>query len=89
KKSLILRESAGKTARYTYVRDVHLDHGVDLKVHVNRYDASEIVAFMGDYGFDVEVIADRRSGGEPEMVIGHPHWWTFFRAVRRSHPGVA
>jgi len=86
RKSLILRESAGEGARYTYVRDVHLDPGVDLKVHVNRYDAAEIAAFMGTYGFDVETIVDRRSGGAPEMVIGHPHWWTFFRAVRRSQP---
>jgi hypothetical protein len=35
--------------RYTYVRDLHFDPGVDLKVHVNRYDASEIVAFIADH----------------------------------------
>jgi hypothetical protein len=27
--------------------------------------------------------ADRRSGGQPEMVIGHPHHWTFLVATRR------
>jgi SAM-dependent methyltransferase len=87
KKSLILRESAGEGARYSYVRDVHLDAGVDLKVHVNRYDVGEIVAFMADCGFKAEVIVDRRSGGAAELVIGHPHWWTFFRAVRRAGAG--
>jgi SAM-dependent methyltransferase len=83
RKSLILRESAGDGARYTYVRDAYLDPGVDLKVHVNRYDAAELVAFMAERGFEAEIIVDRRSGGAPEMVIDHPHWWTFFRAVRR------
>jgi SAM-dependent methyltransferase len=82
RKSLILRESAGEGACYSYVRDAYLDPGVDLNVHVNRYDAAELVGFMERYGFMVERIADRRSGDAPEMVIGYPHWWTFFRAVR-------
>jgi SAM-dependent methyltransferase len=82
RKSLILRESAGAGACYSYVRDVYLDPGVDLNVHVNRYDAAELIGFMEAYGFTVDRIADRHSGDAPEMVIGHPHWWTFFRAVR-------
>jgi hypothetical protein len=82
RKSLILRESAGAGACYSYVRDAYLDPGVDVNVHVNRYDAAELTGFMAGYGFTVDRIADRRSGDAPEMVIGHPHWWTFFRAVR-------
>jgi SAM-dependent methyltransferase len=82
RKSLILRESAKDGAQYSYVRDPYLDPGAELKVHVNAYDAGALGTFIADQGFHVERIADRRSGGQPELVIGHPHWWTFFRAVR-------
>jgi len=84
-KSLILRESAKDGAQYTFVRDAFLDPGIDLGVHVNAYDAGELIAFMTGRGFDVERFEDRRSGGRPESVIGYPHWWTFFRA-RRATP---
>jgi 2-polyprenyl-3-methyl-5-hydroxy-6-metoxy-1,4-benzoquinol methylase len=79
-KTLILRESAKAGAQYAYVQDMFVDK--PLNVHVNAYDADELVAFMQDFGFDVERVTDRRTGGDPELVIGHPHWWTFFRAVR-------
>jgi SAM-dependent methyltransferase len=82
RKSLVLRESAKDGALYSYVSDPYLDAGVDLKVHVNAYDAGELAAFIASYGFRVERITDRRTGGKPEPVIGHPHWWTFFHAVR-------
>lgn len=84
RKSLILRESAKDGAEYGFVRDEFLDPGVDLAVHVNAYDASEIETFIAVRGFRVSRVTDRRSGGHPEMVIGHPHWWTFFRAERSA-----
>ena len=84
RKTLVLRESATSNSRYTWVRDEYLDPGVDLSVHVNVYDIGELTGFMERYGFTVERIADRRSGDVPENVIGHPHWWTFFRAVRKN-----
>jgi SAM-dependent methyltransferase len=84
RKSLILRESAKDGARYSWVRDAYLDPGVELNVHVNAYDAAELMRFMDGYGFAVERIADRRAGNAPENVIGHPHWWTFFRARRKE-----
>ncbi len=86
RKSLILRESAKDGSHYSYVRDDYLDQGVDLKVHVNAYDDTEIQTFVASYGFDVERIRDKRSRGAPEPVIGHPHWWTFFRATRAIGP---
>src|SRR5260370_1351646 len=82
RRSLRLRESAKEGAQYAYVHDPYLDPDVDLKVHVNAYDAGELEAFIASHGFRVERIIDRRSGGSPELVIGHPHWWTFFHAVR-------
>jgi SAM-dependent methyltransferase len=83
RKSLILRESIKEGSAYSYVRDNFLDPGVDLHVHVNAYDRSELIAFMERYGFAAREVADRRSGGRPEMVIGHPHHWTFLVATRR------
>lgn len=83
RKTLVLRESATSEPRYAWVRDEYLDPGVDLGVYVNAYDADELTRFIEDRGFAVERIADRRSGDGPESVIGHPHWWTFFRAVRK------
>jgi SAM-dependent methyltransferase len=84
RKSVLLRESAREGAQYAWVRDEFLDQGVTLNVHVNAYDTAELMRFIEGHGFAVERITDRRSGGKPEDVIGHPHWWTFFRAVRKA-----
>jgi ubiquinone/menaquinone biosynthesis C-methylase UbiE len=82
RKSVILRESLKDGASYSYVRDNYLDPGVALNVHVNHYDRAEFEAFIRGYGFDVRLIEDRRSGGQPELVIDHPHYWTFVLAER-------
>ena len=84
RKTLVLRESAAPGSRYAWVRDDYLDPGVALSVHVNAYDTAELTGFIERHGFAVERIADHRSGDAPEMVIDHPHWWTFFRAVRKN-----
>jgi ubiquinone/menaquinone biosynthesis C-methylase UbiE len=84
RKTLILRESAKDVAHYAYVLDRFLDSDLALKVYVNAYATSELLGFIEAYGFAVERIIDRRTGGKPEMVIEHPHWWTFFRAVRQE-----
>jgi ubiquinone/menaquinone biosynthesis C-methylase UbiE len=82
RKTVILRESLKRGASYSYVRDHYLDPGVALNVHVNHYDRDEVQAFIRGYGFTPHLIEDRRSGGQPEMVIGHPHYWTFVLAER-------
>jgi SAM-dependent methyltransferase len=82
RKTVILRESIGDSAEYRYVRDEFLDDGVDLRVHVNRYARSDLTALAQSAGFDVRYVADRHTGGEPELVIGYPHYWTFFVAER-------
>jgi SAM-dependent methyltransferase len=83
RRSVILRESVKEGSSYSYVRDNFLDPGVDLHVHVNTYDRSELVAFIERHGYTAREVADRRTGGEPEMVIGYPHHWTFLVATRR------
>ena len=82
RKSVVLRESIKEGAEYRYVRDCYLDPGVELNVHVNHYDRAELMAFVDGYGFRAQVVEDRRSAGQPEMVIGHPHYWTFMLAER-------
>ena len=66
------------------MRDNFLDRGIDLKVHVNAYDRRDIVDFIQSYGFSVTEVIDRRTGGKPEDVIGHPHYWTFLVARRKA-----
>ncbi len=83
-RSLILRESLKPGPTYAYVRDNYLDPGVALSVYVNAYDRDEVCAFIAERGFSARVVEDRRSGGEPEMVIDYPHWWTFVVAERLS-----
>jgi SAM-dependent methyltransferase len=82
RKSVILRESLRHGARYQYVRDDYLDPGADLKVHVNHYDIDDVADFVRSYGYHVETVIDRRSGGRPELVIGYEHYWTFLVADR-------
>ena len=81
-KTLILRESLKEQAEYAYVTDRFLDEGCDLKVYVNAYSMAEVVAFIESYGFTVQKVEDRRTRGQPEMVINYPHYWTFLVAER-------
>lgn len=84
RKSVILRESLKVGASYRYVVDNYLDAPEPLRVHVNTYDRAEVRAFAESFGFDVREIVDRRTGGEPELVIDHPHYWTFLVGLRRA-----
>lgn len=83
RKTLILRESVKDEAEYRYVRDAYLDQGVDLKVYVNAYPEAELAGFIESYGFRVRYVEDRHTGGRPELVIDHPHYWKFFVAEKR------
>lgn len=76
RKTVILRESVGETSDYRYVVDQYLDKA-ELRVHVNRYACADIIELADDHDFDVEFVTDERTGGNPEDVIGYPHYWTF------------
>lgn len=82
RKTAIVRESCKAQAKYAYVSDKYLDAGCDLKVYVNAYPLSEFKAFIESYGFRVTQLEDQYTGGRPQTVIDHPHWWTFFLAER-------
>ena len=77
RKSVILRESIGDEASYSYVLDNYLDAPEPLRVHVNTYDRKDIAALAVELGFSTQFITDRRTGGELELVIDHPHHWCF------------
>lgn len=82
RKTVTLRESCSVRADYRYVIDRSLDDGHKLRVYVNTYNTAEMMSFMHAFGYHVEHIVDRRTRGEPELVIGYPHHWTFLMATR-------
>lgn len=84
RRTVILRESIADFSRYSYVEDRYLDPGVALKVYVNTYQRDEVRRFVEQYGYDVAFHVDEHSGGQPQHVIDHPHWWTFLEAIRRK-----
>jgi len=83
-KTLVIRESIKDGAHYSYVRDAFLDDGAPLNVYVNAYDQAEIRTFLEARGFKVSFHVDRRTGGLPEKVIGHDHWWQFLVGVKQA-----
>lgn len=85
RRTVVLRESLHEApSEYRFVRDEYLDPGADLWVHVNTYRTSDVLAFIAERGFRARVVTDRRTGGRPESVIGHPHRWTFVIAEREE-----
>jgi ubiquinone/menaquinone biosynthesis C-methylase UbiE len=84
RRSVVLRESIKDGAEYSYVLDRYLDGAKPLRVYVNAYDRADILRFISSYGFEVEEMKDWRTGGAAEMVIDHPHYWTFLVATRRG-----
>jgi cyclopropane fatty-acyl-phospholipid synthase-like methyltransferase len=84
RKTVILRESIADVANYSYVEDRYLDQGVSMKVHVNTYRREDVREFIQSYGFDVAFEQDEYTQGDPQLVIDHPHWWTFAKATRQS-----
>jgi len=79
RRSVILRESAwDRPANYSYVMDRFLDEGHELYVHVNTYCVNDLLDFARQRGFLAEHRLDERTRGQAEMVIDHPHHWSFF-----------
>lgn len=84
RKCVILRESFREDGACTYVEDKYLDAPEPLMVHINHYSKEEVAAFVRGFGFEPTFVVDRRTQGLPEMVIDHPHYWTFLVADRRA-----
>ncbi len=84
KKTVILRESLRDTPSYAYMHDKYLDDGFPLKVYINTYCLSELLQFIASYGFGTRQETDRRTQGQPELVIDYPHYWNFIVAQRNT-----
>lgn len=80
RKTVILRESISDHTSYSYVIDNFLDR--PMRVHVNTYGRDEIKSFIEGFGYSVKFHTDDYTGGKPQDVIGHPHYWMFVEAVR-------
>ncbi len=55
-------------------------------LHMNTYDIGEVLPFVRSFGDRTDLIEDHRSGGAPEIWIGHPHRWPFVVAERARVP---
>lgn len=84
RKSIILRESLAQQGSYSYVQDKYLEPGTPASVHVNTYPLGEVLTFIKSYGYSAYTVIDERTGGQPEMVIDHPHYWTFIVALKQQ-----
>jgi ubiquinone/menaquinone biosynthesis C-methylase UbiE len=84
RKGVVLRESLADDANVQYVTDRFLDDGAEVNVYVNTYARREMLAFISAFGFAAEEHVDRRAGGQPELVIGYPHHWSFLVARRQA-----
>jgi len=82
--SVLLRESIAETASYSFVKDSYLDSESPCYVHVNAYSKLELKEFCLERGFSVEFITDEYTSGQPQNVIGYPHFWTFMLAKRQT-----
>jgi SAM-dependent methyltransferase len=81
--SVLLRESISETASYSFVQDLYLNPGAPCYVHVNTYSKIELRDFCLERGFTVEFITDEYTSGQPQSVVGHPHYWKFMLAKRQ------
>ena len=85
RRTVILRESIwDKPSEYLYVQDRFLDKGFQLFVHVNTYNAAELLKLGESLGFAGKKVIDDRTQGKPEVVIGYPHHWAFIIFERKT-----
>jgi SAM-dependent methyltransferase len=84
RRRLVLRESLGENLIVRYTPDPYLDEGRrDIRVYHNEYPLAEVSAFLGELGFSVTTVVDRRSNDGVEMVVDIPHRWRILVAERR------
>lgn len=85
RRTVIIRESIwDKPSEYLYAQDRFLDKGIQLFVHVNTYNAAELLKLGESLGFAGKKVIDNRTQGKPEVVIGYPHHWAFMIFERKT-----
>jgi hypothetical protein len=82
-KILVVRTLLSERAEYRYVRDGELDDGFNhLKAYFNIYAIDEILSWMEEHGFRVEMPVDERTGDKPEWINNMSHPWRIMFAKR-------
>lgn len=82
-KALLIRDNFGPETVIRWEEDGFLDPGWNhLKAYWNQWSTAEVCSFLAEYGFKVEEISDRRTGGQMELVVGKPYYWSWILAVR-------
>ena len=82
--AVVIRDNFGPETRRLRETDGYLDPGWNhLEGWWNRGGRGEMEEFLGDLGWSAEWIEDRRTKGEPELVVGKPYTWGFLLAKKR------
>ncbi len=82
RKSIILRESISNKSLSKYVKDNYLDENVDIRTYINTYNLNEIKKFLKLFKCKYEFIQDQFTGGKPQNVIDHDHYWKFLKITK-------
>ena len=73
---LVIRTLLAERGEQRYVRDGYLDKEYNhLKAYFNIYPMVEFVRFIESYGFEVQLVVDRRTNDRPEWVNDMIHPW--------------
>ncbi len=82
-KTLAIRDNFGPETVIRWEVDGYLDPGYNhLKAYWNQWSLTQVSGFLGDYGFKVDPIIDRRCGGRVEMVVDKPYYWSWLLAYK-------
>lgn len=80
---ILIRDNFGPETVVRWEIDGYLDPDYNhLKAYWNRWSTAEVTAFLAECGYKATEIADRRTGGQVEMVVDKPYYWSWLMAVR-------
>jgi len=82
---LLIRDNFGPETVIRWEEDGFLDPGYNhLKAYWNRWNVWEVIHFLGEYGFRVEALEDKRCRGQKELVVGKPYYWSWLLASKKT-----
>ncbi len=82
---ILIRDNFGPATVIRWEPDGYLDPGYNhLKAYWNQWSTDEAAGFLGEYGYRVTPIRDRRTGGQMELVVGKPYYWSWLLAERET-----
>lgn len=80
---ILIRDNFGPETVIRWEIDGYLDPGYNhLKAYWNRWSTTEVMGFLAECGYKTTEIVDRRAGGQVEMVVDKPYYWSWLMAMR-------